>query len=537
MADEEKKGQKRNNKQCQINRFNIIGTIDLCIDEERRMEKEILFEAKDICKNFGSTKALKHVDLTVYRGEVRGLVGENGSGKSTITSIASGIHQATSGEMLFKGKPHKPTSMLEGTELGFGMIVQETGTISGITVAQNIFLGKENLFKHHGFINRREMNQEAKKALDYIGFTDCDPDALINTLDFQDRKLVEVAKTMYYNPDILVVDETTTALSQKGREIIYNLMEKMKAANKAVLFISHDLEEAMTKCDSLTVLRDGELIRTLDKSEFDEKLVKQCMVGREIGEHYYREDQECTYDSDVVLRIERLTPGRGITQNVCFELHKGEILGIGGLSHCGMHEVGRAVFGAEPIVTGTVTYVPDNKVIDNPRTAISCGMGYVSKNRDVEALVLNASIRDNVVGAAFDKVSVGPVITKKREKEYVMKQVDTLSIKCSSIDQQVKFLSGGNKQKVVFGKWIGRDSKILVLDCPTRGVDIGVKAAMYQLMEDMKGKGYSILMISEELTELIGMCDRLLIMKDGQIAKELKRGNNFTENEVIEYMI
>lgn len=501
------------------------------------MEKEILFEAIDICKNFGSTKALKHVNLTVYRGEVRGLVGENGSGKSTITSIASGIHQATSGEMRFKGQPHKPASMIEGTESGFGMIVQETGTIKGITVAQNIFLGKEDLFKHHGLVNKREMNKEAKKALDQIGFTDCDPDTPINTLDFQDRKLVEVAKTMYYNPDILVVDETTTALSQKGREIIYSLMEKMKAENKAVLFITHDLEEAMAKCDALTVLRDGELIRTLDKEDFDERVVKQCMVGREIGEHYYREDQECTYDDTVVLKVDRMTPGRGISENICFELHQGEILGIGGLSHCGMHEVGRAVFGAEPIVTGSVTHVATGKVIDNPRTAISCEMGYVSKNRDVEALVLNASIRDNIVGAAYDKVSKGVVITRGSEKKYVMKQVDTLSIKCASIDQQVKFLSGGNKQKVVFSKWIGRDSKILVLDCPTRGVDIGVKAAMYQLMEDMKAKGYAILMISEELTELIGMCDRLLIMKDGHIAKELKRGNHFNENEVIEYMI
>ncbi len=500
-------------------------------------EREILFEAKQICKNFGSTRALKNVDLKVYRGEIRGLIGENGSGKSTITSIAAGMQTATSGEMFFKGQPHKPATMLEGAEAGFGMIVQEMGTIAGITVAQNIFLGKENRFRKNGLIDRKAMNAEAKKALDAIGFTDCRPEAFMNSLDFQDRKLVEVAKTMYDDPEVLVVDETTTALSQKGRTIIYSLMDRMKAENKAVLFISHDLEETMTHCDSLTVLRDGDLVATLDKADFNEQLVKKYMVGREIGEHYYREDNVCSYQDEVVIRAENMTPGRGMTQNVSFELHKGEILGIGGLSHCGMHEVGRALFGAEPIVSGSVTYVPENKVIDNPRTAMACGMGYVSKNRDTEALVLNASIRENIVGAGFDKVEKGRVILPSAEKKYVQKQVDTLSIKCAGMDQQVKFLSGGNKQKVVFSKWTGRESDILVLDCPTRGVDIGVKAAMYQLMEDMKAKGCAILMISEELTELIGMCDRLIVMKDGQIQTTLKRGDHFDENTVINYML
>lgn len=422
--------------------------------------REILFEAKHICKNFGSVAALKDVDLTVYRGEIRGLIGENGSGKSTITSIAAGMQQATSGEMFFKGKPHKPTSMLEGASLGFGMIVQEMGTIAGITVAQNIFLGNEQRFRRNGLISKKAMNGEAKKALDAIGFTDCDPAIYMEALDIQDRKLVEVAKTMYGNPEVLVVDETTTALSKKGREIVYQLMQRMKQEGKAVLFISHDLEETMTHCDSLTVLRDGVLITTLEKEEFSEDVVKKCMVGREIGEHYYRTDTKCTYDKDVVIRAEHVTTGHGLTENVSFELHKGEILGIGGLSHCGMHELGRAVFGAEPIVTGKITYVPENQVIDTPHIAIRYGMGYVSKNRDMEALVLTASIRDNIVGAGFDQVSRGGFILPGAEKKYVNKQIDTLSIKCSSMEQQVKFLSGGNKQKVVFSKWLGRDSRL-----------------------------------------------------------------------------
>ena len=509
-------------------------------------DSEILFEAKDICKTFGSTTALNHVDLTVYRGEIRGLIGENGSGKSTISSIAAGMQSATSGEMYLKGQVHKPVTMIEGAKAGIGMIVQEMGTISGITVAQNIFLGNERRFKQllwkkgfHklGLIDKKAMYAEAKKALENIGFYDCDPAVYIDSLNMQDRKLVEIAKVMYHNPELLVVDETTTALSQKGRDIIYSLMQKMKAEGKSVLFISHDLEETMQHCDTLTVLRDGKLIATLDKSEFSGNVVKKHMVGREIGEHYYREDKECSYKEEVVISVENLTTGRGLTQNVNLELHKGEILGIGGLSHCGMHELGRAIFGEEKVVTGKVTYAPTGEEIANAQTAIKYDMGYVSKNRDTEALVLTASIKDNIVGSAFDKLSKFGFITPIAEKKYVGKQIDILSIKCASMNQQLKFLSGGNKQKVVFSKWLGRGSKILILDCPTRGVDIGVKAAMYHLMEEMKAEGKSIIMISEELPELIGMCDRLIILKDGKVTGELRRGEAFDENSVIEYMI
>ncbi|WP_310604852.1 sugar ABC transporter ATP-binding protein [Anaerosporobacter sp.] len=503
------------------------------------MEKnrEVLFEAKDICKNFGTTIALNHVDLTVYRGEIRGLIGENGSGKSTITSIAAGMQAADSGKMYLKGQEHKPATMIEGAAAGFGMIVQEMGTISGITIAQNIFLGNERAFKKHGLISVKAMNKEAKKALDAIGYYDCNPAMYIDELNMQDRKLVEIARVMYSNPEVLVVDETTTALSQQGRDIIYQLMKKMKEENKAVLFISHDLEETMEQCDSLTVLRDGQLITTLDKKDFESNLVKKHMVGREIGEHYYREDKECTYEEEVLIRAHEVTTGRGLTKNVSLELHKGEILGIGGLSHCGMHELGRALFGEEPIVTGEITYAPTGERIENARVAMRHGMGYVSKNRDAEALVLTGSIKENIVGTGFNQIEKYGIITPSAEKKYVQKQIDGLRIKCANMNQQVKFLSGGNKQKVVFGKWIGRNAEILILDCPTRGVDIGVKAAMYELMETMKKEGKAILMISEEMAELIGMCDRIIIMKDGYISGELNRSEQFDEDAVINYMI
>jgi len=498
---------------------------------------EVLLKATKISKRFGATRALNEVDLTVYKGEVRGLIGENGSGKSTLSSILSGMLQPDSGEINFEGKGHKPKTMIEASNVGIGMIVQEMGTISGITVAQNIFLGHEDQFIKWGIVNKQAMNKAAKVALDQIGFYDVEPSMYIDALNMQDRKLVEVAKVMYSNPKILIVDETTTALSHKGRNIIYGIMDKMKKEGKAVLFISHDLNETMEHCDALTVLRDGQLVTTVIKADMNEKTIKHSMVGRDMGERYYRLDNECSYSEDVVLSIKNLTTGHGLTENISFDLHKGEILGIGGLSHCGMHELGRAIFGEEKIVTGSVTHVPSGEIIANARVAMRHNMGYVSKDRDREALVLTSSIRENIVAAGFDKVSTGPLILPHIEKKYVQEQVKSLSIKCASIDQPVKSLSGGNKQKVVFGKWMGRKSYILILDCPTRGVDIGVKAAMYALMEEMKKSGKSILMISEELTELIGMCDRLLIIKDGHITGELKRGEVFDETAVIECMI
>src|SRR5574344_124051 len=326
------------------------------MNAQNNSQNEILFQAHQICKNFNETRALDHVDLTVYRGQICGLIGENGSGKSTISSIAAGMQKPTSGTMTFKGKPYSPETMLDGAKAGFGMIVQEMGTVSGISIAQNIFLGNEHLFKRFGIINRKLMNTEARKALERIGFTNVDPSAPIETLDMQGRKLVEIARVMYQNPEVLVVDETTTALSQKGRRIIYQLMGKMKAANKAVLFISHDLEEVMAYCDTLTVLRDGVLISTLTKQEFEADRIKHLMVGREMNGHYYRVDQKCTYSNNAVVSVRNLTTGRGLLQNISFDLHKGEILGVGGLSSCGMHELGRALFGEEPVVTGSVTH-------------------------------------------------------------------------------------------------------------------------------------------------------------------------------------
>jgi ribose transport system ATP-binding protein len=497
--------------------------------------QEVLLEVHDMVKTFGVTVALNHVDFVVKRGEIRGLIGENGSGKSTVSSIISGIQKPTSGTMTYKGKPWAPASTLEAQDNGICMIVQEAGTIPGIPVADNIFLGHEKMFSRGPLVNHPKMVREAQKLLDSLGI-ELDASERTDRLSMQQCKLVEIAKGMYWDPEIFIVDETTTALSQSGRMLLYKIMHEITARGKAVLFISHDLEELIEQCDAVTVLRDGKIIGSLDKDEFDPDVMKKMMVGREVKGDYFRNDYD-PYSDEVVLKADCITTRRDL---MCFdlELHKGEILGIGGLSECGMHTVGKALFGAEKILDGQVTVGPDRVVVKDPETAIRNSIGYTSKDRDHESLGLSGSIRDNIASTGYYVNRLfGPIISFRKEKNYVAKEISDLSLKCASQYHGVNTLSGGNKQKVVFGKWIGADSRILILDCPTRGIDIGVKAAMYQLIYQFKKEGRSILLISEELQELIGMSDRILIMKDGQVTKEVLRTENPTENDLIEYMI
>ncbi len=499
------------------------------------MEQPILV-MKNIHKRFGSTVALGGVDLTVYPGEIRGLIGENGSGKSTISSIAAGMQKCDEGDMEFLGKPWNPGSMVQALENGFGMIVQEQGTIPGISIAENIFLGDIARFRKGLFVDRKKLHQEAREVLARVGMENVDPGALMASLDMQDRKLVEIAKVIAKEPKIFVVDETTTALSQTGRSTIYQLMREQTKKGGSVLFISHDLEELMEVCDTLTVLRDGKLIRSFTKEEFDADAIRSSMIGRELKGDYYRSDMTPTCLEEVALKAEHLVVP-GALEDVSLTVRKGEIVGIGGLSHCGMHTLGKVLFGAQKAASGKVVTGAGVAVTDEA-TAMKQNIGYVAKDRDVESLCLNASIRDNISVAGLDRFAVKNfLILNKKEKTYVDAQIDSLSVKCADRDQFVSQLSGGNKQKVVFGKWIGRGSDILILDCPTRGVDIGVKQAMYQLMAQLKKDGKSIVMISEEMPELLGMADRLVIMKDGKVTKEFARSASLSDADVIGYMI
>lgn len=495
---------------------------------------ELIFEAHHMHKEFGPTIALKDVDFTLRRGEIRGLIGENGSGKSTIMSIAAGMQLATSGEMIYKGAPWKPKTMLEGQNGGFAMILQESNTIPGVSVAENLFAGREKEFSKFGIINMNKMYNAADKVLEKFGITNIKGNTRINTLSFEARKLVEIIRAMEKDPEILVVDETTTALSFEGRELLYKIIHEMTEINhKAVVFISHDLDEIMQHCTDVTVLRDGEIVATLKKEEYDAKKIRTLMVGRDIGDAYYREDFTPSKQDEVGLEFKNVT--FHAIKNFNLQVHKGEVVGIGGLSDCGMHTIGRMGYGLIKPQSGEI--VRNNKVVKNPTAAIEMGIGYISKDRDKEALILEASVKENICLPSLDRLSHFTFINPFEENSITDEQINELSIKCYNRDTYVSKLSGGNKQKVSFGKWLANDSEVIIMDCPTRGVDVAVKQAMYRIIEKLKNEGKAILLISEELAELIGMADRILIMKDFNVSKEFMRSVNLKETDVIEYML
>ena len=497
---------------------------------------EVRLQVQHLNKTFGITRAVQDVSFNIAKGEVHALIGENGSGKSTLTNMLTGIYTIDSGTFILDGKEIHPRNQVEANNEGVSIIVQELGTLSGLTVAENIFLGHEDRFVSHGFKNTNAMNREAQKLLDQYGFGRIKSADMVDDYNFEDRKLVEIVKATYFDPKIVVIDETKTALSQEGREELYKQMNRIRSEGNTIIFISHDLPEVLRMSDTITILRDGVYIDTVKSSDVTEDDLKRLMVGREVTGNYYRADYGEKVSDEVVFSVKDVTvPGQ--IRNVSFELHKGEILGFGGLSESGMHEVGKACFGASYDRTGSVTLANGTAVNDIP-TAINNRMAYTSKDRDNESVVLNQSIGDNICLPSLGKLKdVLGLLSHSKMRQFANRYAQEMSVKMVDTDQFVSDLSGGNKQKVVLSRWIGADSDILVLDSPTRGIDIKVKQDIYQLMDTMRKSGKSIIMISEELMELIGMCDRILIMKDGEISGEIGRSPDLDENALIAKMV
>lgn len=495
-----------------------------------------LLKVEHINKCFGITQALKDVSFDLSYGEIHGLVGENGSGKSTLASIISAKTQPDCGNMYFEEKPYTLKDNLAVSKSGICMIMQEKGTFDDLSVAKNIFIGKEELFKtKSGLISNKKMNEAAACVLKFINAEHIIPDLPIAALNFEDRKLVELARSMYEQPKVLIIDETTTAMSRNGRDILLNIMKNIKKSGKSVIFISHDINELIETCDRLSILRDGVNIDTLEKKDFSPSKIRRLMVGREISDHYYRTDFQTSLNKEVVFSMKHVFSKA--LNGISFDLHKGEILGFCGLAESGMHALGNLAFGLSKPDWGRVL-AGDGTIISEPMTAVKKKFAYISKNRDIESLILSASIKDNICVASYKKLkSLGPFIRKKNERQFISKCAEKLEIKMRDLDQYVMELSGGNKQKVALAKWLGFGADIFIMDCPTRGIDIGVKSNIYKLMESLRNEGKSIILISEELPEAIGMSDRIIILKDGQISGEFSRDEKLTEQKLINYMI
>lgn len=377
------------------------------------MNTEVLARFSDMRKYFGATHAVDDISLEIYKGEVRGLVGENGSGKSTLLSLISGMNHPDAGQMELDGKPYRPNNQMQAVKRGVSMIVQEINTLADLSVAENIFLGEEDGFSKNGIRNLKKMNAMAKEALKASGLEDIDPSEDVQHYSLEQRKMIELVRAAYFDPKLLMVDETSTALSHVGRDELYKLIRTTKEKGNSVIFISHDLQEVLSTCDRVTVMRDGKIITTVDAADLDETKLKNLMVGRELSGHYYREDYGTPISEEVVLQVRGLTCGDRC-KGIDLDLHRGEILGIGGLSESGMHELGRAIFGVEEFATSEIKVNGHNYKSNSIQAAIDANIGYVSKNRDAESLFQAASILDNISVPCVDRIqSHGYVSTRK----------------------------------------------------------------------------------------------------------------------------
>ena len=477
-----------------------------------------ILEMRGITKRFPGVLALDHVDLTVYPGQVLALVGENGAGKSTLMKVLSGVHQMDEGEILMEGKPVKIENPLASQLMGISIIYQELSVLDNMNIAENIFLGREKR-KGRAFVNKKTMHAEARKLLDEVGL-DVDTHTMAGELSTAQKQMIEVAKALSFNSKIIIMDEPTSSLTETETDILFGIIRKLREKGVAIVFISHKLAEIFAITDEVAILRDGVSAGRMVTEGCTENDIIKAMVGRDVDDLYAKQAAPI---GDVVLEVKNLST-KGFLKDINFKLRAGEILGFAGLVGAGRSEVMRAVFGIDPKETGEI-YIKGEKVeIKSPRDAMLQGMGFVPEDRKLQGLVLGMSVGRNTTLAALKAVAnQAGFINHKQEKEMADKFVKALEVKTPSNDQLVKNLSGGNQQTVVIAKWLANNPDILILDEPTRGIDVGAKKEIHQLMSDLANQGVAIIMISSELPEVLGMSDRVVVMHEGRIKGELDR--------------
>jgi ribose transport system ATP-binding protein len=475
-------------------------------------------QMKGITKTYPGVKALDNVDFEVAPGEVHALVGENGAGKSTLMKILAGAQPMDSGEIFLNGQLVHITSPQKAMDLGISIIYQEFNLVPYLNAAENIFLGREPKASIPGFINFSKMYSEAQRVIDQLGVR-LNVRIPVNRLSVAQQQMVEIAKATSRNASIIAMDEPSATLTEHELESLFDLIRSLKSRGVSIIYISHRLEEIFQIADRVTVLRDGRLVGTKLVSETNKDEIIRMMVGRELKEKIPKQPAEIKSPALTVSHLSR----KGVLNDISFTVHKGEILGIAGLVGAGRTELARAIFGADPIDSGEI-WLNGNKVeIRSPRDAIRLGIGLVTEDRKALGLILGMVVRENISLANLDSLTRFGFINRKEEKSVAVRFVEDLMIKTPSIEQQVQNLSGGNQQKVVLAKWLFTQSRVLIFDEPTRGIDVGSKVEIYQLMNRLAANGVAIIMISSELPEILGMSDRILVMHEGRIVGELSR--------------
>lgn len=493
-----------------------------------RVSEHILLEMQNIRKEFPGVLALQNVSFQVKAGEVHALLGENGAGKSTLIKILGGIYKADEGEIVIDGETVLINTVLDAQKHGISVIHQELVLVPHMTVAENIYLGREPLHRNR-FVNFKKMYHDAKTLLDSFELS-IKPDDYVNNLTIAQQQMVEIIKALSFNAKILVMDEPTSSLSEKDVEFLFDNIKKLKKSNVGIIYISHRMSELKQIADRITVIRDGEYIgtRKTEKTTNDELIA--MMVGRKLTNYYTRTFGNPT---EKVLEVKNLSDGK-LLKDISFHLYKGEILGFAGLVGAGRSEVMRAIFGIDKFTSGEILLNGEIVNFQNPDDAMKSGLALVPESRKKEALFLVQSVRYNLTIKTLEKFIKGIRVNAHIESDIASEYIDKMDIKTPSQQQIVGNLSGGNQQKVVIGRWLATKPEILILDEPTRGVDVGAKAEIYSIMNELVKEGVSIIMISSELPEVINMSDRVVVMSNGRITGCLSR-EGLTQEKIMHH--
>lgn len=490
---------------------------------------------KGITKAFPGVIALDHINFSAEKGEVHAIAGENGAGKSTLIKILSGAYTADEGEIWLDGKQVTINSPSHGRKQGIMVIYQELSLVPTTSIAENIFLG--NLINKGGFIDRKEMNRRAHEALEEIGFGHLDPNRLVGTLSVAEQQAVEISKIIVENAKIVVMDEPTALLPPQEVETLFRIIDKLKSKGITVIYISHRLQEVLQKCDRVSVFKDGKSVGTVSTEGLHEHELVTMMIGREVSnaDLWSPERTQMLADAPVIFEAKELQYNDGLGAGVNLQLRKGEILGIAGLVGCGKSLLAQAMFGAVTPTGGCVEMGGKKLEKLQPTRSIANGVGYLTADRKRTGLILNQSLRTNISLAGLHLLNRCGFISFGKEKQETARMSESLHIKCHSLEQPANTLSGGNQQKVVMAKWLLLNCDVLIFDEPTRGVDVGARREIYKLILDYVASGGSTILVSSDSTELLSICDRILVMAQGQIVASLSH-EEATEDKIVQAM-
>ncbi len=482
---------------------------------------ENALELKGINKSFGPTQVLIDVDFSVRKGEIHALIGENGAGKSTLMNIAYGLVKPESGEIFVEGRPVDVKNAFVAQESGICFVHQEIALCQDVTVAENIFMSEINK-KGTLRVNYSEFRKRAAEILYPLSKDTIRPDSIVESLSISQQQVVEIARALSIQCKVLILDEPTAALTESEAEALYVIMKQLKNEGIGVVFISHRMNEIFEQCDRVTVLRDGRLISINDVKDVTPMSLVADMVGREIDNIYPPKAEIINYQEDnVLLEVSDVTDFKGRFYNIDFKLYKGEMLGLSGLVGAGRSEVMQGIIGLRKLERGVVKFLGKDIAHKSSREVFDSGLVYLSENRKETGLFVDMSIKNNVSSMFISNVSKNGILSRKREEKLANESVESLNIKCSSIEQLISSLSGGNQQKVLVGKVLAVTPKVVIMDEPTRGIDVGAKAEIHRILRELVHRGIGVIMISSEMNEIVGMCDRVLIMNEGRICGEV----------------